>query len=192
MLKEDEFVLADGKGTTVLTPDEVVHFKKGTFSYEQVPYGRSMIEVCLTPLHHPRQYRASPLRARSEFQAWASYLERQVRVGLMVPPFILARNPMGWDRSVAQFTVVQFVGEVNDLKDMLSNGFDDALERFAKKKGLKPAPKIDFGRLVERRVLIDCGFEFSDEIRTLQELRKAGVFNKEYVERKLADYEPRK
>jgi transcription elongation factor Elf1 len=192
LLKEDEFVLAGGKGTTVFTPDDVIHFRKGTFSYEQVPYGRSMIQICLTQLHYLRQYRASPARARPEFQAWADCLKRQAMTGLMVPEFVLARNPTGWNLTAAQFGMTLFVGEVNDLKDILSLGFDHALERFTKQKGLKSAPKIEFGRLAERRVLIDCGFDFSEEAQAWRELHKAGIINKEYLERRLAEYEPQK
>lgn len=189
LLREDEFVLAGGKGTTVFIPNDVVHFRKMTFSYEQVPYGTSMILVCLTHLHYLRQYRVSPARARPDFQAWAGYLESQVKLGLMVPEFVLARNPNGWNLTAAQFVMTLFVGEVNGLKDILSHGFNSALERLAKQKGLKSAPKIEFGRLVERRVLVDCGFDFSEEARVWRELHQAGIINKEYLERKLAEYE---
>jgi transcription elongation factor Elf1 len=189
-LKEDKFVLAEGKRTRGFTPDNVVHFKRMAFSYEQVPYGRSMIQICLSPLHYLRQFRASPAGSRPDFQWWSDHLERQVMYGLMVPEFVLARNPRGVNLRTAQFVVPVFVGVVNELKDMLSDGFDDALARFAKQKGLKSAAKIEFGRLDGRRVLIDCGFDFSEDVRALKGLYDTGIINKEQLDRMLQEYSP--
>jgi len=189
-LKEVEFVFAAPNGTTVLAPDDVIHFKRSLFSFEQVPYGVSMIQICLRHLHYLREYRRRPPPAESGFQSWADYLEESIILGLGVPKFVLEKNTGGLDARIAQFLLVSFVGLVNDLKEILSDGFDRALERFAKQERLKVVPKIEFRRLTERRVLIDCRFDFSKDVLALRALHQAGIINREELDRMLGDYSP--
>lgn len=42
--------------------------------------------------------------------------------------------------------------------------------------------------MTERRVLIDCGFDFSEDVRALRGLHEAGIINKEELDRMLHEY----
>ena len=189
-LREDEFVFTTQEDRTVFTPDDVIHFRKSLFSYEQVPYGTSMIEICLGDLHSLRELRRIPISAKPGFQSPLGYLEENIILGLGVPKPVLEKSLSGLDAGIAQFIVGRFVGQVNGLRRILSDGFDRALERFANQKGLNAVPVIEFGRLQERRVLLDCGFDFSEEVRALRAVYEAGIISKEELDRRLGEYLP--
>jgi len=188
VLAEDQYVLTTKTGTVSLTPDDVVHFKKSLFSYEQVPYGVSMIEICLTYLHYLREYKRSPVRTDPEWQWWYDYLEDQIILGLGVPRFVLEQRPDGLDPTIAQFVVAPFVHEVNEVKEILSDGFNSALKQFTRERGFDEPPKIRLGRLTDRRVIIDCGFSFNKEIEALKGLHKAGIITDKELENMLKEY----
>lgn len=117
-------------------------------------------------------------------------LEEQVRVGLMVPDFVVAKHPLGYNKLAAEFGAVGFIGQVEELQDLLSEGFDEALGRFAASRQLKEAPELDLKKLTERRVLIDCGFDFSKEIEGIKKVYEAGIANKEWLDKELSKYTP--
>lgn len=188
-LREDKFVYAREKDSTVFTPDEVIHFKKSLLPYGNTPYGVSMIEICLRDLHYLREYRkASP----PGFGWWKDHLEEQVILGLGVPRFVLDKNPNGLPPRIAEFSLAGFMGEIRDTRNVLSDGFNMALERFARQSGLEDVPTIEFAKLTARRTLIDSGFDFTEEARklrdTLEGLYKAGIINKEYFEKMLREH----
>jgi hypothetical protein len=85
---------------------------------------------------------------------------------------------------------IGFVSLVGRLQDLLSDGFDEALERFADSRQLKEVPELDLRKLTERRVLLDCGFDFSDEIEALKKLYETGIVNKEWLDKELRKYKP--
>jgi hypothetical protein len=108
----------------------------------------------------------------------------------MVPDLVLEKKPLGYDRRVAELVVSSFVGEVEQLQDLLSEKFDEALERFATRRKLKETPELELRELTERRVLKDCGFDFSKDTETLQRAYEAGIFNKEWLDKMLREYDP--
>lgn len=188
-LKDDEFILTTQKGTESYAPEEIVHFKKTLLSQDR-PYGESAILVALTSLSNLQAYRSAPLPAKAEFQWWHDQLEEQVRLGLMVPDFVMAKKPLGYDRRVAEFVAISFVSEVEQLQDLLSEKFDEALEHFASRRKVKETPELELRKLTERRVLIDCGFDFSKDIETLQKVYDSGLFSKEWLDEQLREYKP--
>jgi hypothetical protein len=186
-IKDDEFVLSTETQTKSFVPEEVVHFKRTLLS-ERGPYGESKLLVVLTSLSHLRTFRSAPPRTQSEFQWWHDHLEEQVQLGLGVPDFVLEKRPLGYDRRVAEFVLASFVGEVSELQELLSSGFDEALERFANQRRLTKPPKLQLRKLTPRRVLLDCGFEFSKEIETLKKLHELGIIKKEELDQMLIEY----
>lgn len=187
-LKDDEFSVTTQKGTESFAPEEIVHFKRTLLSQDEA-YGESAILVTLDSLSNLQAFRSAPLRAKAEFQWWHDKLEEQVRLGLMVPDFVLEKRPLGYDRRVAEFVVMSFVAEVDQLQDLLSEKFDEALERFANRRKLKETPELELRKLTERQVLIDCGFDFSKDIETLKKLCELGAFSKEWLDKQLSEYQ---
>jgi hypothetical protein len=193
-LREDKFVYAGEKDSTVFTPDEVVHFKRSLLPYGNTPYGVSMIEICLRHIHYLRQYKRHPPPADSGFDKWKDYLEEQIIMGLGVPKFVLDKNPNGFAPRIAEFILTVFMGEIRDTSNILSDGFNMGLERFARQSGLKDVPTIEFAKLNARRILIDSGFDFTEEARklrgALEGLYRSGIINKEYYDKMLREYSP--
>lgn len=188
-LKEDGFSLTTDKRTKSFGPEEVVHFKK-TLLTEDTAYGESMIQVTLIALRHSREFRKALTHVRSDFHWWGDHLEQQMRLGLGVPNFVLEKQPLGYDRRAAEFVLVAFVGEVRHLQGLLEDGFSLAFERFAGQSGLSKAPELKLRELNERMVLIDCGFDFSEEIDGLRKLHEAGIISKEDLDRMTREYSP--
>lgn len=54
---------------------------------------------------------------------------------------------------------------------------------------VEPRPLIiQLKTLTARRVLLDCGFDFSEDIATLKKLHEAGIITKEELDRLLSEY----
>jgi hypothetical protein len=93
---------------------------------------------------------------------------------------------------VAELQLVLLIGEVNDLQEVLAKGFNEALRRLSKHLGFPDQSKIQFKKLTSRGVLMDCGFNFSDEgdrKAMIRKLRDIGIINQEACDRMLREYD---
>jgi hypothetical protein len=186
-LKEERFDF----NSESFQPEEIVHFKRPRFGWENTPYGESMIRIVLTPVYRLRDFRKS--NAQSGLEWWREYLQEQIRYGLGVPDFVLERRPPeGTHRQFIELTLTNLIGKANELQELLSEGFNEALKRYANDQQLSEAPEIEFKRPTSRRVLIDCGFDFSgegDRRAMIQQLRDIGIINQETCDRMLREYD---
>ena len=185
-IKDDEFKL-NGKS---LKPSEVVHFKKTILS-AQTPYGESMLLSSLTAFSHLKAFQKAVPQAQGEAKYYHDLLTERVWMGTGgIPGFILKKQPLGYDNQTAELLTGMLIMQVEELQYVLCDGFEEALQRYAKQEKLLSPPKLQLTELTSRRVLLDCGFNFSKEIEMWKKLREQNIITEEELNRQLSQYKP--
>jgi hypothetical protein len=167
----------------------VVHFKRVEIGWDDSPYGESMIRIVVPYVHQQWVYRRTPPQLQSATKWWSDYLREEVQMGLGgFPDFVLEGRPPKTQPQDAELALVTFLGEVEDLQDTISEGFNEALKRFAEHEHVAAA-ELEFQKLTTKRVLMDCGVDFSEEKGMIKQLKELGVINQQGYEKMLKDYD---
>jgi hypothetical protein len=170
--------------------EQVVHFKREEHSWDQYQYGESMIRIILPYVHHLRVFRRTPARTQSDGAWWGKHLQQEIQFGLgVIPDFVLERRAPNAPTIQLSSALIGLISELTDLQGVLSEGFNEALKRYAEKESLSGAPELNFKHLTARSVLIDCGVNFSQDKKTIRKMWDIGIINQAEYEKLMQEYD---